>query len=148
MYSFCSQISLPSCHDIYKIHPKQHFTLRLNSLIGDAFVIWVFYNTQAGCCFITRTSIVTGVIGSGRIVWPYVRHGGSFRFRRITSIPPKPFAKPNAFSLVENITYIKAKARSPGNQRACWFPRPAVVLYKSIQIAWLQAKRPACCCFP
>ena len=34
--------------------------------------------------FITRTSIVTGVINSGRIVWPYVRHGGYFRFRRIT----------------------------------------------------------------
>ena len=97
---------------------------------------------------ITRTSIVTGVIGSGRIVWPYVRHGGSFRFRRITSIPPKPFAKPNAFSLVENITYIKANARSPGNQRACWFPRPAVVLHKSIQIPWSQAKRTACCCLP
>ena len=50
MYSFCSQISLPSCHDIYKIHPKRHFTLQLNYLICDAFIIWIFYNIQSGSC--------------------------------------------------------------------------------------------------
>ena len=50
MYSFCRQISLRSCHDNYKIHPKHQNMLLLHSLIGDAFVIWVFYNTLAGSC--------------------------------------------------------------------------------------------------
>ena len=90
---------------------------------------------------ITRTSIVTGVIDSGRIVWPYARHGGSFRFRRITRIPPKPSRSQTLFRWLKTLLYIGTKHRSPENQQARWFPRPAFVLYKSIQIPWLQAKR-------